>query len=116
MVRKCVAKVLGEEYNVFVGKREELENKLPEDWDGACYTYDKNIYIVEDFEDVLTQGGKSELIEEVLTHELAHAFIFESGYNVHCNEEDLVVWMAKISRKLVNCVLEVLDLLGEIWQ
>lgn len=114
MVRKCVAKVLGKEYNVFVGKREELENKLPEDWDGACYTYDKNIYIVEDFEDVLTVEGKSELIKEVLTHELAHAFVFESGYNVHSDEENLVVWLSRVSRKLVNCVLEVLDELGEI--
>lgn len=114
MVKKCYAKVLGEKYIVNVGDREELERPMPEDWDGMCYPYDKEIYVVDKYTDVVTQEGREEILTEILTHEISHAFIHESGFNVHSDEEDLVVWLGKNVRKINNCVIEVLDELGEI--
>ena len=113
-MKTCRIDVLGTEYTVCVGTREELRPDVPDEWDGCCFTYDKTIFVVRDFEDVRTPEGKTEILKEILGHELAHAFLFESGFKVHEDEEDTVVWLSRNSFKLVNCVLSVLDELGEI--
>lgn len=112
MVRKVKASILGVEYTVILGSRKEVP--VEPEFDGLCYIYDKIIYIVTDKEDVLTQEGKYETLDEILYHEVAHAFIFESGYTANSDEESLVVWLSKYTRRINNCVLEILDDLGEL--
>ena len=112
MVRKVKASILGVEYTVIVGSRKEVP--VEPEFDGLCYTYDKIIYIVTDKGDVQTPEGEYETLDEVLYHEVAHAFIFESGYTANSDEESLVVWLSRYTRRINNCVLEILDDLGEL--
>lgn len=108
MVREAKVDILGTEYTVVVG------SELPKNgYDGLCYTYDKVIHIAEDSEEVLTLEGKRRVLEEIICHEISHAFLFESGYAANSDEESLVVWLSRYVRKIDNCVIEVLDKLEE---
>lgn len=108
--------VLGTPYKCLVGGRAELMN-LDRDFQGLCKVYSKEIWIcdeIEDFEDFGESRShiKSKAIEEVLTHELAHAFLFESGLSDYSNDEILVQWIAINIKKLNSGVLEMMKKLN----
>ena len=112
MVREVKVNILGEEYLVKVGKREEI--KIGSEYDGLCYTFDKILYIVEDKEDIKTAEGEVENLSEIIAHEVSHAYVYESGYSASDDEEALVVWLSRNARKITNTVIEILDNLGII--
>ena len=108
--------VLVTPYKCLVGGRTELMN-LDRDFQGLCKVYSKEIWIcdeIEDFEDFGESRShiKSKAIVEVLTHELAHAFLFESGLSDYSNDETLVQWIAINIKKLNSGVLEMMKKLN----
>ena len=91
--------ILGTDYTVF----EETTNKVFHDdgFDGFCRPYSKEILLKD--KDSLLKGHnekyKEERYNEVLRHELIHAFCSESGVS-YDNDEALVDWIAKMIPKL----------------
>lgn len=72
--------------------------------DGECGFYDKTINIRSVHE--ILEGEKSSLLErgcrreEVLRHEVIHAFLFESGHGMWARDETLVDYLAIMTPKL----------------
>lgn len=104
--------VLGTEYTVKIGKRKNLS--IADEQCGTCCNYgEKLIKIVTDqFNDEGDDEANEELIKEVMMHELAHAFLYESGLVTYSDDEVLANWISVNMRKLMNCALQLQDELG----
>lgn len=94
--------VLGTEYEIiFTTSKEE---PMLEDKDGCCDFTSKTIYIENDFQiDNDTVKDLEYYKKQVLRHELAHAFLFESGLYTQCSwaiSEEAVDWIAIQGLKL----------------
>lgn len=113
MVKEIKVSILDVEYLVFIGSREELPF-IKSEYNGSCYVYDKQIYIILEKGELRTSEGEEEVLREIITHEVSHAFLFESGYSCNDNEESLVVWLSRYIRRIDNCVLDILDKLGDL--
>lgn len=85
--------ILGVEYAVKVISSNEREkfSDLDDDMDGYCNYYTKEIVVVRDDSD--TQGHKM-YVNQVIRHELVHAYLFESGLHSYSIDETLVDWIA----------------------
>lgn len=73
--------------------------------DGICKEYDKLIVMREcdcllDPDD--SREAKEERYNEVLRHEIIHAFFDESGLEEYSNDEQLVCWLAKQFPKMTK--------------
>ena len=99
--------ILGQEYEVNTAC-DEL-NKTAKD--GLCYEYDKRIE-VRPSEFMLNDADSKELkekrYEEVVRHELVHAFFSESGLDNYSMDETLVNWLAMQIPKINKAVDEVM--------
>lgn len=99
--------ILGQEYEVNTAC-DEL-NKTAKD--GLCYEYDKRIE-VRPSEFMLNDTDSKELkekrYEEVVRHELVHAFFSESGLDNYSMDETLVNWLAMQIPKINKAVDEVM--------
>lgn len=95
--------VLGTEYEVLMGN-ETLDKKLKDkagymDWSA------KRICLNEDN----LKKGKDSLenvhlfANDVLRHEIVHAFIEESGLRDPYQDETIVEWIAKMAPKILEC-------------
>lgn len=107
--------VLGSEYEMRFATRKEL--RMDNDTYGECYPYGKkviNICTDLDSGEELSSDEKLEMTKEVITHELAHAFLYESGLVKYCNDETLVVWLSVNVNKLVSTSLGVFDTMNMI--
>ena len=71
---------------------------LDETFDGQCVEYSKEI-LIRPLEQMLgdddSEDEKRKRYNEVLRHEIIHAFFAESGLEEYCNNEQLVDWIAK---------------------
>lgn len=97
--------ILGTEY------RFEHDDSIKEQgFDGLCKTYEKEI-TVRSAEDMLESSdppdAKQERYAETLRHEIVHAFFFEAGLDVYCDDEVLVTWISKQFPKLFDAFVEV---------
>ena len=101
--------VLGVEYSVMFGNREELE--LDSERDGECHLFNKTVKVLLEKDDVcICESDVNERAKEILTHELLHAFLCESGYDISEDEEErLCNWYMRVWKRLDNCIYEVLD-------
>lgn len=99
--------VLGTDYVMKIGNRKDLD--IADGQCGTCCSYgEKLIKIVTDeFKD--DEDANVKLIQEVIMHELAHAFLYESGLVTYSDDEVLVNWLSVNTRKLMNLALQVQD-------
>lgn len=92
--------VLGTEYELTLVPASELR-----EFDGLCRTYGKTIQ-VRFSEDMLDENDtpeeKAARYKETLRHEIVHAFLFESGREDLCGDEQLVDWIAKQFPKMMK--------------
>lgn len=103
--------VLGTTYHIQLGERNEID--LKEEFDGVCEIYKHNIKVLHSSEDDLTDLEKENRTQEVLAHELFHAYLNEAGIDLDDGvEEQLACFYMKNWRKLNNSILDVLDNLG----
>ena len=90
-----VVSVLGERYSIFYETEEENENL--KECDGYCDKTAKKIVVTNTMQTDLERPAL--YIKKVLRHEIAHAFLFESGLH-ECStlssfqDETLVDWIA----------------------
>lgn len=102
-----VVDILGTEYTV-TRNTSAIEDMGA---DGICQPYDKKIIYRElkdflDKEDSVT--AKTVRREEVIRHEVIHAFFAESGLSSYGNDEVLVDWIAKQLPKINDVVNKIL--------
>jgi hypothetical protein len=85
--------VLGTDYEIKLIKEEQIEDfpDLPEDSDGYCNYYTKEIVVVRDENE---SNGHDLYVSQVIRHELIHAYLFESGLHDYANNERIVDWLA----------------------
>lgn len=113
---KFSVNVMGVDYDCYVGTRAEVllvDPTFPEEFAGECHRYTKRIFAVWDESTRVGALEKMRIMLEVLTHELVHAFAFESGIDVdgNFNEEDLACWMSRILPTLISVREEVIRIL-----
>lgn len=104
--------VLGTKYKVYLT---DLNNPDISDCSGKCYVYKKEIAIrdpkylvLQDVDD----SEKQQIFQEVLLHELVHAYNKESGVH-YDDDENLVDWIAQTIPKIIKSYDEVLKQLQE---
>lgn len=93
--------ILGTRYTVNYTSAEEcpyLKNQ-----DGVCDTSTKTIYIDKmDRADIQSKGDLIKYRQQVLRHEIIHAYLYESGLDICANwaTEEMVDWLAIQADKL----------------
>lgn len=96
--------ILGTEYSI------EIDDTLEKtELDGLCKEYDKRISIRNAgsmLNDDDSTGVKKIRFDEVLRHEIIHAFFYESGLGDYSGNEQLVDWIAKQFPKLEKAFKE----------
>ncbi len=96
--------ILGTEYSI------EIDDTLEKtELDGLCKEYDKRISIRNAgsmLNDDDSTGVKKIRFEEVLRHEIIHAFFYEAGLEDYSNNEQLIDWIAKQFPKLEKAFKE----------
>lgn len=112
MITKTV-NVLGTDYIMKIGKRKELSD-IADDHCGNTYNYGKKLIniVTDQFSDDGEDEANVALIRETIMHELAHAYLYESGLVRYGDDEVLAEWFGVNCRKLMNTALEVEDELG----
>lgn len=91
--------ILGTKYKL-------IENaELDKDTDGVCAFYSKEIHI-RPVEQMLggegTTAEKYERRKEVIRHEIAHAYLYESGLTTLAQDETPVEWLATNFPKMLQ--------------
>nr|DAV85810.1 MAG TPA: peptidase [Caudoviricetes sp.] len=96
--------ILGTEYSI------EIDDTLEKtELDGLCKEYDKRISIRNAgsmLDDDDSTGVKKIRFDEVLRHEIIHAFFYEAGLEDYSDNEQLVDWIAKQFPKLEKAFKE----------
>ena len=111
-MKEIVHNVLGTPYTVEFGDRSEIN--INENYAGECRIFTKKILVCTEKEDC----DEEEIVlktQEILAHEIFHAYINESGVDIDSDtEEVLASFFMKNWRKMNNSILEILDLTGFI--
>lgn len=106
-MKKLIHSVLGTEYEVLMGNREEIG--IAEENMGECRVYAKKILVCTEQGDC-TEEELRVKVQEIVAHEFLHAYLNEAGVDLECgNEEKACDFYMKNWRKLNNSILEVLD-------
>lgn len=96
--------ILGTDYSIDVDKTLKKTNL-----DGLCNGYEKRI-TTRKSKDMLSDNDSEEIkkmrLDEVLRHEIIHAFFNESGLEDYSDNEQLVDWIAKQSPKIFKAFQE----------
>lgn len=97
--------ILGTEYTIV------QDNSIVRDgYDGLSEAYGKQI-LIRDKKKMLDDGDnkrqKKERYDEVLRHEIIHAFLFESGLDSYNHDEQLVNWIAIQFPKMLKAFKDV---------
>lgn len=97
--------ILGTEYELI--RSDESLKEI--DADGECRGYSKVIRI-RPLKDMLLGDASDEerkdRYNEVLRHEVIHAFFHECGLDDYCNNEELVYWLAMQFPKMLKVFQE----------
>lgn len=104
---ELVHSVLGTDYTVRFGSREAVG--LNEANMGECKTYAKEILVCTE-DSVCTEKELEVRTQEIVAHELFHAYLNEAGIELDPEiEEKVCFFFTKNWRKLNNSILSVLD-------
>ena len=105
-----VHSVLGAEYTIKIGSREEVG--LSEENMGECRIYSKEIMVCTE-EEKCTEEELRVRTQEIFAHEFLHAYFNEAGIELDAEAEEVVCnFFMKNWRKLNNSIIEVLDDFG----
>lgn len=104
--------ILGTKYKV-VDRLESDDPKLKEN-DGYCDSSTKEIVLLIYQEDVMNKGDMKQFRNQVLRHEIIHAFLCESGLDASAGvpatgwarNEEMVDWIAIQSPKILKTFKE----------
>lgn len=103
-MKDCTVNILGTEYSISVDESLKKTN-----CDGLCKEYDKAITI-RSIEDMLCEDDSTETkkrrYDQVIRHELIHAFFCEAGLDDYSSNEQLVDWIAIQSPKIFKTFQE----------
>ncbi len=97
--------ILGTEYEIA-----EDSGLYRTDFDGICKNYGKSVRaraLADMLDQDSTEKEKRIRLDEVMRHELVHAFFFESGLNEYSEDEQLVSWIAIQFPKMLKAFQEV---------
>lgn len=107
-MKQSIVSILGTDYLVSAGNRKEI--CLDKSNDGEFRRFSNNIKVLHSLEGDVTEYEKDKRAEEIVAHEIFHAYCNESGIDVDDDtEEKFAVWYMKIWRKMNNSILQVLD-------
>ena len=102
--------VLGTEYEIMFGTKEKIG--LSEEHMGLCKVYAKQILVHIGADDCDEKELKKRT-EEIVAHELFHAYLNESGIEIDEEVEEVIAnFYTKNWRKMNNSILEVLGRSG----
>lgn len=108
--------ILGVYYKIFIGMRKELETLgLSPENQGETQFFKKQILICVEFTEDYSNSLKQDILSKILCHELAHAFLYESGRTDDANDESLVCWLEIMVEKIFNTYQNVFDNLIKGW-
>ena len=106
-MKTLIHNVLGTPYKVMFGTKEELN--ITEEYMGECRVYSKEILVCVE----KGECTEEELIvktQEILAHEIFHAYMNESGIELEEEvEERLASLFMKTWKKMSNSILDILD-------
>lgn len=106
-MKDIVHSVLGTEYEVLFGAREEIH--MSEENMGECKVYAKEILVCTDRGDC-DEGENIVRVQEIVAHEFFHAYANEAGLDLDPDTEERVAcFFMKTWRKMTNSILAVLD-------
>lgn len=98
---------MGTPYSVSVGSRKEIN--ISEENMGECRVFSKEISVCTD-KGECTDKELLVKTQEIVAHEIFHAYVNEAGLDLDTNlEELLATFYMKNWRKLHNSILEILD-------
>lgn len=103
---KLIHSVLGTNYEVLIGSKEEIG--IAEQNDGECRLYAKQILVSTEKGDCTDEELRVK-VQEIVAHEFFHAYLNEAGVVDSGDEEKICDFYMKNWRKLNNSILEVLD-------
>lgn len=107
-MKQTKVSILGTDYLVSAGNRKEI--CLDKSNDGECRRFSNNIKVLHSLEGDVTEYEKDKRAEEIVAHEIFHAYCNESGIDIDDDtEEKFAVWYMKMWRKMNNSILQVLD-------
>lgn len=102
--------VLGTDYDLRFGDRKEIV--LDEGNTGECRFYSKVIKVCTEEEDC-SQEELEAKVQEIVAHEIFHAYLNEAGVNLDSDTEEMVAcFFMKNWRKIFNSIFEVTDKSG----
>lgn len=105
-MKELKSSVLGTDYRVVLGEREEIDI-TPEN-SGECRIYSKEIKVCTDIEDC-SQEELRVRTQEVVAHEFFHAYINEAGIDLQPEMEELLAtFFMKNWKKLHKSIVETL--------
>ena len=96
--------ILGTNYRFVVDSK-----SLEPDTDGLCGYYNKQITIrrvIDIFDNTAKFEEKKLRFNEIMRHEIVHAFLDESGLDNYSSDEVLVQWMAAQLPKMFEVMKE----------
>ena len=106
-MKKLIHSVLGTYYEVMLGEKDQLD--MSEENMGECRSYSKKI-LVSTSQDDCTEEELRVRTQEVVAHELFHAYANEAGLDLDPDTEEKVAsFFMKTWKKMNNSILEVLD-------
>lgn len=106
-MKKLIHNVLGTDYEVLLGDREEIG--IAEENMGECRVYAKKILVCTEKGDCTDEELRVK-VQEIVAHEFLHAYLNEAGVDIQNGDEEKVCdFYMKNWRKLNNSILEVLD-------
>lgn len=115
-MKDCRADILGTEYSIYFV--EKFPDRLKEHEDaasGLCNPFDQEIYIKKMNDSDCGEKGKERLLKNLVSHEIIHAFLAESGlaentsgcYGAWSQNEEMVDWIAIQFPKILKTFQEV---------
>ena len=106
-MKTLIHNVLGTPYKVMIGDKEDLN--ITEEYMGECRVYSKEILICVERGDCTDEELRVKT-QEILAHEIFHAYMNESGFEVDEEvEERLASFFMKTWKKMSNSILDILD-------
>ena len=98
--------ILGTNYNVMFGNKRALG--MSEENAGECRVFTKLILVNTDDEDCTSEELEVRT-QEIVAHEVLHAYINEAGVSCGNGEEVVCDFFMKNWRKINNTILDILD-------
>ena len=109
-MKKLVHNIMGTDYEVLLGQK--LEIGISDENMGECRNYSKKI-LVSTEQDDCTDRELEVRTQEVVAHEIFHAYANEAGLDLTPDNEEMVAnFFMKTWRKMNNSILTVLDETG----